>query len=80
MQKNNSRIFISYFLFAFVAIIIVFRVIYIQKSDEKFSSSNAPKFFEIEALRGNIKAENGELLAISMPLYDLHVDFSVIEK
>ena len=80
MQKNNSRIFISYFLFAFIAIIIVFRVIYIQKSDEKFSSSNAPKFFEIEALRGNIKAENGELLAISMPLYDLHVDFSVIEK
>ena len=34
MQKNNSRIFISYFLFAFIAIIIVFRVIYIQKSDE----------------------------------------------
>jgi len=80
MQKNNSRIFVSYFLLAFVAIIIVFRVIYIQKSDEKFSLSNAPKFFEIEALRGNIKAENGELLAISMPLYDLHVDFSVIEK
>ena len=58
MQKNNSRIFISYFLLAFVALIIVFRVIYIQKSDEKFSSSNAPKFFEIEALRGNIIAEN----------------------
>ena len=59
MQKNNSRIFISYFLFAFVAIIIVFRVIYIQKSDEKLSSSNAPKFCEIEALRGNIKKPLG---------------------
>ena len=80
MQKNNSRVFIAYFLFVLIAVVIVFRVIYIQKSDEKFSSSNAPKFFEIEAIRGNIIAENGELLAISMPLYDLHVDFSVIEK
>ena len=36
-------------------------------------------FFSVEAPRGNILAEDGSLLAISMPLYNIYLDMKVID-
>ena len=80
-QKGNInwRLVFLYLFMIFFALIILSQVFVIQQLEESFSQ-NQPEFIKIEAPRGNIFSDDGNLLAISMPLYDVHIDFKIINS
>ena len=79
-KYSNLRI-IGLYLFVFLlAVGVVAKIVKIQQFDELINTSSQPRFFTVEAPRGNILADDGSLLAISMPLYKIHLDLSVISK
>jgi len=80
-MKNsiNTRIVSLYVFICFIAIVVVSKILIIQKIDQEITSVNLPKLFKIKASRGNIFSDDGSLLAISMPLYNVHMDLSVVD-
>ncbi len=76
----NSRAIFLYSLFVLISIAIAVKIIYIQGLQDINFDTNSPKFFQVEAPRGNIFSDDGSLLAISMPLYKIRLDMSVIEE
>lgn len=76
----NIRAIALYFFFVLIAVSIVVKIIYIQEIKDVNSDTNSPKFFQVQAPRGNIFSDDGSLLAISMPLYKVHLDMSVIKE
>jgi cell division protein FtsI (penicillin-binding protein 3) len=86
-QKNVKksilvRIRLVFFLGVLFALAIAYRIIHIQyiDGDEWRSKSNSFTKKEIKATRGNIYADDGSLLATSLPLYRLGFDPSVSRK
>ena len=75
----NWRLIFLYFFTIIFALIILSQIFVIQQFKDSFSQ-NQPEFVTVEAPRGNIFSDNGNLLAISMPLYDVRIDFMVIDK
>ena len=80
-MKNsiNTRIVSLYVFICFIAIVVVSKILIIQKIDQEITSVNLPKLFKIKASRGNIFSDDGSLLAISMPLYNVYMDLSVVD-
>ncbi|MEE2931500.1 MAG: penicillin-binding protein [Bacteroidota bacterium] len=76
----NIRAIFLYSLFVLISIAIAVKIIYIQGLQDINFDTNSPKFFQVEAPRGNIFSDDGSLLAISMPLYKIRLDMSVIEE
>lgn len=81
MRKKNSNIirvvllYVSVFsLFAMV----IYQVITVQFFHESINTNSQPRFEVVDAQRGNILADDGSLLATSVPLYDIYIDLSVI--
>lgn len=72
------RISLVYGLFLLVAIAIIGRVIYIQTYEGSHWKEKAEslllKYRKVEAVRGNIFAEDGRLLATSVPIFDIRMD------
>ena len=79
-NKINIRIISLYVFICIIALVVVSKILIIQKIHQEISSVNIPKLFKIKASRGNIFSDDGSLLAISMPLYNVFVDLSVIDK
>ena len=79
-NKINIRVVSLYLFICLIALIVVSKILIIQKIDQEVSSVNLPELFKIKASRGNIFSDDGSLLAISMPLYNIYMDLSVIEK
>ncbi|MEC8853832.1 MAG: penicillin-binding transpeptidase domain-containing protein, partial [Bacteroidota bacterium] len=80
-QKGNTNwrlIFLYLFMLVFAGLILS-QVFVIQQLKDSFSQ-NQPHFVSIQAPRGNIFSDDGSLLAISMPLYDVHIDFKTINN
>ena len=79
-QKVNTswRLIFLYFFMILFALLILLQVFVIQQLKDVFSQ-NQPEFIKVEAPRGNIFSDDGSLLAISMPLYDVHIDFKTIQ-
>ena len=63
-----------------VALVVVSKILVIQRLNQEIISVNLPKLFKIQAPRGNIFSDDGSLLAISMPLYNVFLDLSVIDE
>ena len=78
-NKINTRIVSLYVFICFIAIVVVSKILIIQKIDQEITSVNLPKLFKIKASRGNIFSDDGSLLAISMPLYNVYMDLSVVD-
>ena len=76
----NFRIIGLYLFVVLIAIGIVTKIVKVQQFSEAINTASQPRYFTVEAPRGNIIADDGSLLAISMPLYDVHLDMSVIDK
>ena len=76
----NFRIIGLYLVTLLVAVGIVSKIIRIQHFNTVINTSSQPRYFTVPAPRGNIIADDGSLLAISMPLYDVRLDMSVMEK
>ncbi|MAW21270.1 MAG: hypothetical protein CMD16_02600 [Flavobacteriales bacterium] len=78
-QKTNIRVIGLYLFVLFVFFTVVAKVIKVQQFDAVINTTSQPRFFTVPAPRGNILADDGSLLAISMPLYNVHLDMSVID-
>ena len=79
-NKINNRVVFLYIFICVIALVVVSKILIIQKIDQEVSSVNIPKLMKIKAPRGNVFSDDGSLLAISMPLYNIYMDLSVIEK
>tara|TARA_B100000214_G_C23960726_1_gene625098 strand:- start:85 stop:2169 length:2085 start_codon:yes stop_codon:yes gene_type:complete len=77
-KQKNYRVLILYLFVFIISISIVFKIFKIQSLTAQINTSSQPKYFKIPAPRGNIIADDGSLLAVSMPLYDVRLDLSVI--
>ena len=77
--KNiNLRIIGLYLFVLLIAVAVVFKIVKVQQFDDLINTSSQPRFFTVEAPRGNILSDDGSLLAISMPLYNIFLDMSVM--
>ena len=79
-NKVNYRVISLYVFMCVIAVVVVSKILVIQRLNQEISSVNLPKLFKIEAPRGNIFSDDGSLLAISMPLYNIFLDLSVIDE
>jgi cell division protein FtsI (penicillin-binding protein 3) len=77
-KDSNFRIIGLYLFVVLIAIGIVSKIVKVQQFSESINTSSQPRYFTVEAPRGNIIADDGSLLAISMPLYDVRLDMSVM--
>ena len=69
-----------YLFLMLIAAVIVVKIVKIQKFSDAINTNSQPRYFNVKAHRGNIIADDGSLLAISMPLYDVRLDMSVIKE
>ena len=74
------RVYLVYFMVLIFAILIIYRAASLQITlkDEMEQKARAQeiKYFPIEALRGNILARDGSLLASSIPDFEIRMDMS----
>ena len=78
-NRISTRIVSLYVFICFIAVVVISKILIIQRIDQEITSVNLPKLFKIKASRGNIFSDDGSLLAISMPLYNVYMDLSVID-
>ena len=78
-KHTNFRIIGLYLFVLIISSFIVVKIVKIQQFDRAINTNSQPRFFNVEAPRGNILADDGSLLAISMPLYNVYLDMSVID-
>jgi len=77
-QDNNFRVIVMYLCVILVSFCVIAKIVKVQQFDAPINTNSQPRFFNVEAPRGNILADDGSLLAISMPLYNIYLDMSVI--
>lgn len=69
-----------YFLMAIGALLILGKVIYIQAVEgdhwRELAQTNTMRYMSIDAARGDIYADDGRLLATSVPIYEIRMDLS----
>ncbi len=74
------RVHLVYFVTAIFAFLILFRVIYIQVVEgdhwRELARSSTMRYDNIDAARGDICADDGRLLATSIPIYEIRLDAS----
>jgi len=74
------RVYLVYFGVLIFAVMIIYRAAYLQftQKDELMERAKKQeiKYFPIEALRGNILARDGSLLASSIPEFEIRMDLS----
>ncbi len=81
MEPRKGTLLRTYLLYAFMCvlgIVITVRVVsiqYFQGNKWKIAAANmTTSYYTIEAMRGNIYAADGNLLATSLPYYDIAMD------
>ena len=80
VKNTNNRITGLYLAIVFIAFGVFAKIVKVQQFSVAINTSSQPRYFTVEAPRGNIIADDGALLAISMPLYDVRLDMSVMNK
>ena len=77
-KKIVWRLWFIYWLMFLLGMVILGKVIYIQavkgKEYREMVKQSTFKFDEIEAIRGNILAADGSLLATTVPIFDVRMD------
>ena len=76
--SNHFRVIGLYLFVLLISFAVIGKIVKIQQFDILINTNSQPRFFNVEAPRGNILADDGSLLAISMPLYNVYLDMSVI--
>lgn len=80
IKNTNNRITGLYLIIVLISIGLVAKIIKVQNFSVAINTTSQPRYFKVEAPRGNIIADDGALLAISMPIYDIRLDMSVMDK
>ncbi|MCX6247733.1 MAG: penicillin-binding protein [Bacteroidetes bacterium] len=74
------RVYVVYFGILIFGLAIIGKAVYIRSTEGKELMEKARKqemrFFPVEAIRGNICADDGTLLATSIPIFDVRMDIS----
>ncbi|MBR5924984.1 MAG: hypothetical protein IKZ60_05920, partial [Bacteroidales bacterium] len=87
-KKKRDRIgmvlYVFYVLLLIVSVLVLGKLIYYQliwKPEPKIATALTPGIVKrtIEPVRGNILDCNGRLLAMSYPVYDIHMDCTVMQ-
>jgi len=77
-REVMQRVYVVFVFIFFFAIAIVGRAFYIQIFDgpqlKKMAVEQEFRFFDSEAIRGNIYSSDGNLLATSIPVYEVRMD------
>ena len=72
------RVYLVYLAVLLFGLFIIARVVMIQQFEKKEFMEMAKKqeihLFEMEAIRGNILADDGSLLAVSIPIFEVRMD------
>jgi cell division protein FtsI (penicillin-binding protein 3) len=76
--NNHFRIIGLYLFVLLISFGVIAKIVKVQQFDMPINTNSQPRLFTVEAPRGNILADDGSLLAISMPLYNVYLDMSVI--
>ncbi|GIV34256.1 MAG: penicillin-binding protein [Chitinophagales bacterium] len=75
-----ARIYITFFFLCLMGAAILFKVIHIQQVEGKYLISLADSlttdYLPIEAERGNVLTEDGQLLATSLPFFEIRADLN----
>ncbi len=73
------RVYLSFIGIVLLSFIVLGRAFYIQKFQgehwRSMSDSMHQKFIELDAERGTIYSEDGEMLSTSIPYFDVYMDF-----
>ena len=73
------RVHLSFLFMILLGIVVLGRAIYIQRFQGSYWKSMANKqhlkYIDIEAERGSIYSEDGNMLSTSIPVFDIYVDF-----
>jgi cell division protein FtsI (penicillin-binding protein 3) len=74
------RVYLSFIGIALVCVVIIAKAFYIQQVQGSYwrgmSDSLHQRIEEVEAERGTIFSENGEMLSTSIPQFDIYIDFA----
>ena len=74
------RVYLSFICLMLVGLAILGRVLYIQQAEGSkwlaMAKAQEQKFFDIQAERGSIFSDDGRMLSISVPYFDIYVDFA----
>ncbi|MFM7671674.1 MAG: penicillin-binding protein [Bacteroidota bacterium] len=74
-----ARVYLSFIGIALLGFLVLGRAVYIQRAEGRHwiavSDSVRQKFVALEAQRGTIYTENGEMLSTSIPTFDIYMDF-----
>jgi len=76
----NLRVVVLYLLTLLISIIVVLKILTVQHLKTEINTNSQPKYFSVDASRGNIVSDDGSLLAISIPLYNVRLDMSVMNN
>ncbi len=83
MEQRNDilwRMRLIYFIMAFFGLLVIGKVLYIQFAEGEYWRERArrasTRYATIEAVRGDIFADDGRLLATSVPVFDIRMDVS----
>ncbi len=75
-----QRLYLVYFAMVLLGMAILFRVIYIQAVEgekwREMARISSMRIENIDAIRGDICADDGRLLATSVPVYEIRMDLS----
>ena len=80
--KNDIlwRVYLSFLGMVILGIIVIGKAFYIQQVQGNFwtnmDSSQHLKYLPIDAERGTIYSEDGNMLSTSVPVFDVYVDFA----
>jgi cell division protein FtsI (penicillin-binding protein 3) len=73
------RVYLSFLGVVLLSFIVLGRAVYIQRFQGNYwrsmSDSMHQKFVELDAERGTIYSEDGEMLSTSVPYFDIYIDF-----
>ncbi len=79
-RKILWRVYILYFLMLLFGLLIVGKALYIQiKEGEELiakAEEQEMRYFSIEATRGNILSDNGDLLVTTIPVFEIRLDIA----
>ncbi len=74
------RIYLVYFITVAFGILIIARVFYIQVVEgeqwKELARNSTMRYISIDAVRGDILADDGRLLATSVPVYEIRMDLN----
>ena len=73
-KQSHLRVIGLYLFMLLLFLYVIAKIVKIQQFDISINTSSQPRFFNVEAPRGNILVDDGSLLAVSMPLYNVYLD------